>query len=215
MKHIFIVRHGKTEWNIDKRLQGSHADSPLLTDRRIDYQHLAKYLDQYQFSAVYSSPLNRAKETAEVVLSKMEYPVSSIQNDSRLTEISFGQWEGRRRSQLIRDYPALFDKLSNRIDDPALETLKIENFQEAGQRFANTVKQLIAIAPEDSNILIFSHGGISQLGIQTLTNNQQIMGLKNLSTSIIGQKGNRFYLDSYNQTGYLQVVDLDEGNVSI
>lgn len=214
MKRIFIVRHGKTEWNREQRLQGANADSPLLTND-LDYQWLAEYLRHYQFAMVYSSPIKRALTTSRLVLAKMNLPDMPIQILPGLAEISFGEWEGKVRSELITNQRTLFKKMSQRVDDPGLAALGMENFGRARLRFANTIKSIDETAIDDTNVLVFSHGGISQLGIQQLTGSDRLLGLKNLSTSIIAVKDGEYYLDTYNQTGYLKRADVNEGNVSI
>ncbi|WP_054723717.1 histidine phosphatase family protein [Lacticaseibacillus nasuensis] len=68
MRRLFIIRHGKTQWNLAHRLQGAGADSPLLTNDPQPFQQLAGYLDQYAFAAAYTSPLTRAYDTATLTL---------------------------------------------------------------------------------------------------------------------------------------------------
>lgn len=217
MKRIFIVRHGQTKWNLEKRLQGVHGDSPILTDETAmrNYQHLGDYLAQYSYATVYSSPLPRSLTTAKKVLHSMNQAQHPIHLITNLRELSFGEWEGQSRATLLADHTELFRKLSQRVDDPAFATLGMENFQQAGQRFAMVIRQLTDKMAPDTNILVFSHGGVIQLGIEQLTENQHLSGLKNLSTSIVTLKDDCFELEVYNQTGYLPMVNLDEGNVSI
>lgn len=216
MQRIFIVRHGKTAWNIAKRLQGAGADSPLLTDHPEQYDQIARYLDQYQFTAAFASPLNRAMETGRIITSKLHnnlpLTVTAIPD---LTEISFGEWEGKTRAELITKHPAMFAKMSRRENDPALSAIGMEDFDHARARFAQAVRDIASQLGANDNALIFAHGGITQLGVKELTGNENLLGLKNLSTSIIAIKDGKFYLDAYNQTAYLDHVDLNEGNVSI
>ncbi|WP_155285972.1 histidine phosphatase family protein [Lacticaseibacillus zhaodongensis] len=215
MKRIFIIRHGKTAWNLEKRLQGAHADSELLTDDLTGYKQLAHYLADYHFAGVYSSPIRRATHTAEIVTQAMGLHGVHIQPLPGLTEISFGQWEGKRRDDLIAQHRELFVKLSHREDDPRLQALGMESFAAAGQRFTQALRDIAGQLGADDNALVVTHGGIGQLGIRTATGNDRLLGLKNLSTSIVAFKDGQFYLDVYNQTAYLKNVDLNEGNVSI
>ncbi|WP_125571092.1 histidine phosphatase family protein [Lacticaseibacillus songhuajiangensis] len=215
MKRLFIVRHGKTEWNKAKRLQGAGADSPIITDDITPYGQLAAYLDQYEFTAVYSSPLKRSVDSARLTLAMTGARNLPIQTDEHLRELSFGQWEGRTRKELIAENEAMFRAMSQRRDDPGLAALGMENFASARVRFVTGLRAIAAAMPADSNALIFTHGGIGQLGIKAVTGNERLLGLKNLSTSIVGVQDERFYLDVYNQTAYLTHVDLNEGNVSI
>lgn len=214
MKRLFIIRHGKTAWNLAKRLQGAGADSQLLTADLTGYHQLAQYLAAYPFTQVYTSPIARAQQTATIVTQAMGLALP-IQSLAGLKELSFGQWEGKQRADLIVTSPALFAKLSRRENDPALQALGVENFDQARSRFCQALERIAASLGENENALVFSHGGISQLGIKAATGNENLLGLKNLSTSILAVHDGRFYLDVYNQTAYLTHTDLDEGNVSI
>ncbi|WP_338217796.1 histidine phosphatase family protein [Lacticaseibacillus salsurivasis] len=214
MKRLFIIRHGKTAWNVAKRLQGAGADSQLLTADLTGYHQLAQYLAAYPFTQVYTSPIARAQQTATIVTESMGLALP-IQPLTGLKELSFGQWEGQQRADLIATAPALFAKLSRRENDPALQALGVEDFDQARSRFRQALQQIAASLGKNENALVFSHGGISQLGIKAATGNENLLGLKNLSTSILAVHEHRFYLDVYNQTAYLSHTDLDEGNVSI
>ncbi|MFD1393263.1 histidine phosphatase family protein [Lacticaseibacillus jixianensis] len=216
MKRLFIIRHGRTQWNVEKRLQGAGGDSPVLQADLTPYARLAAYLDEYRFAAAYTSPLPRAKTSAELIVARMPHNASlPLVPVSGLTEIGFGQWEGQKRADLVRDHRELFAKLSRRENDPALTALGVEDFDAAGRRFAQAIKQISAALPAEANALIVTHGGIGQLGMRYLTGNDHLLGLKNLATSIVGVVGDQYYLDVYNQTAYLPHVDLNEGNVSI
>lgn len=216
MRRLFIVRHGKTAWNLEKRLQGAGADSPLLTDDVTPYQQLAAYLDQYPFAAAYSSPLARAYDTATLTLQNFsQHPIPKLEAVDDLRELSFGRWEGRTRAELMTQAPELFRLMSKRQDDPRLAGLGMENFHDARRRFAGALAGIAASLGDDENALIFAHGGISQIGIQEATGNPHLLGLKNLSTSILAVAPEGLAVDAYNQTAYLKHVDLNEGNVSI
>lgn len=138
MKRLFIIRHGKTAWNLAKRLQGAGADSQLLTADLTGYHQLARYLAAYPFTQVYTSPITRAKQTATIVTQAMglTLPIHSLPG---LKELSFGQWEGKQRADLIATSPALFAKLSRRENDPALQALGVEDFAQARARFRRGV----------------------------------------------------------------------------
>ncbi|KRK71002.1 histidine phosphatase family protein [Lacticaseibacillus nasuensis] len=216
MRRLFIIRHGKTQWNLAHRLQGAGADSPLLTNDPQPFQQLAGYLDQYAFAAAYTSPLTRAYDTATLTLGYFtRHPAPALQVHSGLRELSFGQWEGRARAELIAQTPELFGQLSRREYSPALAELGVEDFAAARRRFAAACRDILATLGPDENALVFSHGGISQLGMRELTGCEGLLGLKNLSTSIIAATPHGCGVDAYNQTAYLTQVDLNEGNVSI
>ncbi|MBA1394849.1 histidine phosphatase family protein, partial [Lactobacillus sp. XV13L] len=60
---FYFVRHGKTEWNLARRFQGAHGDSPLLPQSLVDIAKLGVHLKNTDFRTIYSSPLRRARET--------------------------------------------------------------------------------------------------------------------------------------------------------
>jgi broad specificity phosphatase PhoE len=83
---IHLVRHGETEWNRELRWQG-HSDPPLNERGRDQARSLAAALARRPFTAVYSSDLRRASETAEIVAAPLGL---AVHVDSRLREIDVG-----------------------------------------------------------------------------------------------------------------------------
>jgi len=88
---LYLVRHGETIWNIDSRMQG-HKNSPLTEKGREQVEILRKKLIRKTISAAYTSTLERAKETARIILENSEVPL--IERAS-LNEIGLGEWEGK------------------------------------------------------------------------------------------------------------------------
>lgn len=87
---IYIIRHGETDWNKVRRLQG-HSDIPLNEEGRRLARITGEALSSVNFRRIYTSPLQRAKETAMLV--KGDRQIDVIE-DERLQEISFGIYEG-------------------------------------------------------------------------------------------------------------------------
>ncbi len=87
---LYIVRHGETDWNKERRIQG-RADIPLNGFGRHLAEETGKGLSDIPFDICISSPLSRAVETAELILGGKDIPVAK---DSRITEMAFGIWEG-------------------------------------------------------------------------------------------------------------------------
>ena len=98
---LYIMRHGKTDWNEQHKLQG-RTDIPLNeVGRRMAEAAHDEYMDTH-FDLCFSSPLKRARETAEILLRGRGIP---IKTDDRLVEMSFGAYEGLANSFQIPDCP--------------------------------------------------------------------------------------------------------------
>ncbi len=89
---LYIIRHGETEWNQSMRLQGQ-TDVALNEGGRSLARVTARALHEVPFDLCFTSPLSRAKETAQLVLAGRAVP---ILEDDRIQEIGFGSGEGRR-----------------------------------------------------------------------------------------------------------------------
>lgn len=87
---IYMIRHGETDWNIVKRLQG-RSDIPLNDEGKRLARVTAKALEDVPFTRIYTSPLLRAKETAMIIKGERDIPLIE---EERIQEISFGIYEG-------------------------------------------------------------------------------------------------------------------------
>ena len=103
---IYIARHGETDWNVERRIQGS-TDIPLNENGIRQAYSLSKYLERQlsleerSLSSIFTSPLKRAKETAEIVGKLLHLPVKEI---SGLEEMSFGVCEGKSWLEAKKEY---------------------------------------------------------------------------------------------------------------
>ena len=109
---LYLVRHGQTDWNKEKRLQGQE-DIPLNDFGR----HLAKEtgigLRNVRFDLCFSSDLKRALETASLILDEGSSKVPIIM-DKRLKEIAFGEWEGKSVARNQMEVPDEFLKYEDK-----------------------------------------------------------------------------------------------------
>ena len=87
---LYLIRHGETDWNIVKRLQGS-TDIPLNENGEAIAKETCRAMNDIHFDIIYTSPLKRAYRTAELVKGERDIPLLI---DERLREISFGDYEG-------------------------------------------------------------------------------------------------------------------------
>jgi broad specificity phosphatase PhoE len=138
---ILLARHGETDWNRDGIWQG-WADPPLNDAGRAQARELAEQLRDTPFDAVYSSDLQRAHETAEIVAAPHAVPVIS---DPGLREIDIGSWSGLTRAEIDERFPG-----GVRPDGETRER-HAERVLEAVER--------IARANPGRRILLVTHGG--------------------------------------------------------
>ena len=107
---LYYIRHGETDWNRESRLQGQR-DIPINANGRAQARACGEILRdliareaETEFEYV-SSPLGRARETIEIVRATLGLAPESYRIDERLTEISFGSWEGFTLDELRKVSP--------------------------------------------------------------------------------------------------------------
>ena len=103
---IVMVRHGETDWNRERRFQG-RADQPLNEAGRGQARELAELLHGEPVSAVYTSPLRRARETAEILAENFGLRPQPL---DALLEIDVGAWEGLTIDEVRATYPERADE---------------------------------------------------------------------------------------------------------
>lgn len=155
---IYLVRHGETEWNITDRMQGQ-TNSPLTKAGQQQTKELARGLKHLEFSAIYSSDLGRAQETAQIIA--LEHQLAVVTNQL-LRERYFGRLEGRYWKDLnleLKDLLAAREKLADADRFHHRLFPEIESDAEIVTRLITFLRE-VAMAHLNQNILIVSHGGI-------------------------------------------------------
>jgi broad specificity phosphatase PhoE len=104
MPTIVLIRHGETDWNVEGRYQGQ-ADPPLNAKGFQQAQKLANELTDSGIRNIYTSPLKRTRQTAELIAQNLE--IQPI-DEPRFMEIHQGDWQTRLRSEIEGLYPDLF-----------------------------------------------------------------------------------------------------------
>ncbi len=146
MLTFYITRHGETEWNLERRLQGWH-DSPL-TERGInEAKNTRLKLKDIKIEKIYTSPSLRALNTAKFIgLGNIE-----IIEDKRLMEMNMGDWECKLWSNLGNEYE-MYRQHPESFTIPGGENLK--DVEERIKSFFNDITSLKA----DGNYVIVTHG---------------------------------------------------------
>jgi len=152
LRRIFLLRHGKTEWNGQFRYQGK-SDVPLNEEGRLQAQRAALRLTSLGIDAIYASPLSRAKENAHIVSKTLGAPIKGLYEE--LCEMNFGAWEGLTAPDIERSYAESF-RLWRRNPEK-VKIPKGESFSEVVERVTCGMKKILNDAGE--NILVVTHGG--------------------------------------------------------
>jgi probable phosphoglycerate mutase len=147
---LLLARHGESDWNRAKRWQG-FADRPLTDRGRRQAEELADRLDETDLDAVYSSDLQRARHTAEVVARRKGLEVRTTPD---LREVDVGSWSGLTRAEAEARFPEAYARW-----------LKGEEGWEDGETYeqlaARVVKAMkrMAAAHDGGRVLVVAHGG--------------------------------------------------------
>lgn len=150
MTTIYLARHAESDWNAENRFQG-HTDRPLTERGRAQAEALADELADKPLEAVFSSPLHRALDTAELVAARHDLPAIPVE---ALREVDVGGWAGFSRSEVEVRFPDAFGRWL--AGGEGWENG--ETYDEMAERVLAAVRQIAGEHPE-STVLIVSHGG--------------------------------------------------------
>lgn len=197
IKNIYLVRHGETDYNNQGIMQGCGIDSSLNSKGRQQAEVLSKALQEMEFRCdyIFSSPLKRALETANIVTS---YLKQEIQTDDLLKEIYCGSIEGKRLADVE---PNLLFKLRN---DPYTAYPGGESASDVIKRGNLFLKKLNQLDGESA--IIFSHGNFTRCMSVNILEAPEEYAMRvfcdNCSLSLFGLYSNRYKMVYWNKTFY-------------
>lgn len=163
---IYLVRHGETEWNTKKLIQG-HSDSPLTNNGVDQANKLAKRLEHIKFDAIFSSDLLRAKRTAEIL--KLERDLV-INTTHLLRERNYDELEGKTWEDIRKDQKELMDKFEA-LSEEEKKSFKYTPNSESDNEIVTrliTILREVALIYLDKTVLIVTHGGILRTFLKRL-----------------------------------------------
>lgn len=145
---IYLTRHGQTDWNVQKKVMG-RCDEPLNETGLKQAEETRDNLMNAKIDIILCSPLQRAKQTAEIINDVRNIPIIY---DDRLIERDFGEFEGMQTKDF--DFDGYWDYYKNEKYNQA------ENIQNFFERIYNFLNDIIE-KYQDMNVLIVAHGGVS------------------------------------------------------
>ncbi|MDR4984992.1 histidine phosphatase family protein [Bacillus cereus] len=153
---VYVTRHGETEWNVAKRMQGRQ-NSALTENGMLQAKQLGDRMKDLSIHAIYSSPSERTLHTAELIKGERNIPIIA---DEHFYEINMGIWEGQTIADIEKQYPEEVHLFWN---EPHLfQSTSGENFGSVYKRVIKGI-QLLLEKHKGENILIVSHAAAAKL----------------------------------------------------
>jgi len=192
---IIFLRHAQAENNA-KRILAGRTEGVHLTKAGIEQaESIAKYLNSLDISAIYSSPIERASHTAEIVAkNSLDYEL-----DDRITEIDMGRFTRMNYDDMFAKYGNIFLKFYE--NDPVIAEHEVETFPHVQRRVLDIVNHVVK-KHKNENVILVTHMDPIKSMLST------VMELKpkslfeliiaNASLTIIKEQENKFSLSAIN-----------------
>lgn len=153
MPIIYVLRHAATRWNKTGQLT-SHTDIPLSKDGREQADEVGRRIGHISIDRIITSPLSRAKTTAEIIAQYQKNLLEPIRVDKRMVEVNFGKFEGKTGKEIIKsDLADLYLTWQNGED--ISDSVSCEKWESARER-ANSL--FIETSKELGTTLLVGHG---------------------------------------------------------
>lgn len=204
---LYFVRHGQTLWNRQGIFQGASLNPSLLDDGKDDVIALGHRLKTTNFDAIFSSDLNRALETAQLINQENHHP-KPIETSPHLREWGLGNLEGKKIDLMQAIYPRQIHAFSHNLSCFNNDIFDAESVYQVTHRIAQFVTQLNSKTLD--SVLIVGHGASLAAGIGHLLGYSTAQlrrhgRLDNASLTILeSQDMMTFQLLTWNDTSHIQ-----------
>ena len=200
MTELILVRHGETEWNVEEVFRG-RIDIELNETGLRQTELLAQYLSGLNIDAVYSSPLRRALNTAEVIA---RYHKLKVEIASGLTDFNYGKWQGLPHQEVKRRYKKLYGQW---LENPHLIRMPDgESLDEVRERALTVVDEVVA--KHEGTVVLVSHRVVNKVLICALLglDNSHFWNIRQdtCGTTTFACENGRFILTKHNDTSHLR-----------
>jgi len=188
MTTVYLIRHGQTDWNKEEIFRG-RADVPLNDHGRDEAQALARYLEDVNVDACFSSPLSRARETAEIVADPHSIEVNI---DEGFIDVDYGEWQGSPAAKVREKYAETYQRWIERphhIKFPGGESLS------AVRKRALASLDVIRVGYPDATVFVVAHRVVTKVVLCA------VLGLGNAAFWRIRQDNCAFNIIEYSPNG--------------
>jgi broad specificity phosphatase PhoE len=149
MTELILARHGETAWNAENVFRG-RADVDLDRVGLKQAELLGKYLSNWELEAIYSSPLRRALDTANMVA---RYQKVAVRVAEGLTDFDYGEWQSLPEQEVTKLYPALLNEWHS--NPHKVRTPGGESLEDVRRRAVEVVDGILS--RDHRNVLLVSH----------------------------------------------------------
>ena len=196
MGQIIFLRHGQAKNNTERILAGRTEGIPLTDTGIKQAEHTAQLLEHMNVSAIYSSPIQRAKHTAEIVGESNSLDVTT---DDRLIELDMGKFTGMAYDEIFHSHGNVFMKFYN--GELEIAHNGVETFTEVKKRVLGIVEHVIEKHPNE-NVVLVTHMDPIKAMLSTIvdlspTNLFELI-IANASLNIFREKDQKFSLSGLN-----------------
>ena len=196
MGSIIFLRHGQAKNNVERILAGRTPGVPL-TEKGIDQaKKAAEFLEHMKISAIYSSPIERAKETAEIV---GKHNSLDVRIDERLIELDMGKFTGMPYNEIFSSHGNVFLKFYQ--GDLEIAHNGVETFSEVKKRVLNIVENVLK-NHYDENVVLVTHMDPIKAMLSTVVdlspNNLFELIIANASLNIFRESRQKFSVSGIN-----------------
>lgn len=150
---IILIRHGETEWNSQKRMQG-HSNSDLSEVGRGQIQALGELMKNVSFDHIYSSDSLRARQTAEAIT---QYSGHTLQFDQRIREKNLGVFEGLTSTEAKERHPEVYRLFKTAGANYVID--EGESTQQLLERALEFIEEIRLRHPQERVVMV-THGGV-------------------------------------------------------
>ena len=196
MGQIIFLRHGQAKNNTDRVLAGRTPGVPLTDTGLKQAEQTGKLLEDMNISAIYSSPIQRAKHTAEIV---GEHNSIDVTIDDRLIELDMGKFTGVPYDEIFTSHGNVFMKFYN--GELEIAHNGVETFADVKKRVLGIVDHVIEKHP-DENVVLVTHMDPIKAMLSTIVDLSPInlfeLIIANASLNIFREKDRKFSISGLN-----------------
>ena len=203
MAELILARHGETVWNVEKIYRG-RIDVNLDEVGIKQAELLGKYLSSWKLEAIYSSPLRRATDTANIIA---RYQKIGVQIAEGLVDFDYGEWQSLPEQEVKKLYPSLLNEWHNnphKVRMPGGESL-----DDVRRRAIEVIND--ALSKYVGSVVLVSHRVVNKVLICSLLGleNSYFWNIKQdvSGITIFHYADARFVLTRYNDTSHLRELE--------